>query len=196
MNAGIFTSIQEYLSDAGYERSEYVDGQVVPLNVGSFTHSRVQVKCVRKVDEFLDACPAGYALVGLHCLLISHGKFQFRVPDVAVVLDGNPERLSHIEKLRYLDRAPDLAVEIRSPDDSLDSLHRRMSEYLANGAQIGWLLLPEEQTAQVFTPGAAPHVLTLGEFLDGGDLLPGLRIRIDDLFVESRGAWAKRASDG
>ena len=170
-------SVEEYLSNPAYEHAEYVDGQIVELSMGSKWHSRVQINCGSKLKEGLKALPASYVATELHCRLMVAGRTRFYLPDVAVVLgDDAPEA-------RFLDRAPDLVVEIRSPDDTVTQLTRKMSDYFANGARLGWLILPEERSVLVFAPKAAPRTFIKGEILDGGELLPGLQIPVDDLFV-------------
>ena len=169
-------TIEEYLSNPSYEHFEYVDGQVLELNAGSKLHSRVQGKCTRKLDEYFDTHPGGYVAVELHCRLTVSGRTRFRLPDVAVVLGDEAS------ETRFLERAPDLVVEVRSPDDSVGSLTRKMGEYFQNGAKLGWLILPEERSVLIFAPNAPTRTALPGETLDGGDLLPELKIPVDELF--------------
>jgi Uma2 family endonuclease len=170
-------SVEEYLSNPAYEHAEYIDGQIVERTMGSKLHSKVQMKCGRKLDEYFDTHPGGYVAPELHCRLTAGSRTRFYLPDVAVVLgDDAPEA-------RFLDRAPDLAVEIRSPDDTIAYLTRKMGDYLASGAKLGWLILPEERSVLVFAPHAAPRTFVAGEILDGGELLAGLQIPVDELFV-------------
>ncbi|MDQ6700869.1 MAG: Uma2 family endonuclease [Acidobacteriota bacterium] len=167
-------SIEEYLFNPAYQHSEYFDGEVQPLNVGTRFHARIQGRCFRKLDEYLDARPGNYVGTELHCRLLIDGKVRFRLPDLAVVLGGFSED--------YLDRGPDLAVEIRSPEDSIVSQLRKIDDYFLNGTKLAWLILPEEQSVLVLVPHASPRTLVAGDTLDGGDLLPDLRIPVADLF--------------
>jgi len=65
--AGIKTvTIEEYLSNPAYEHCEYVDGEVVELNVGTNPHFRITAKCCRKLDEYLDRNPV--ALSTRNCI--------------------------------------------------------------------------------------------------------------------------------
>lgn len=170
-------SVEEYLTNPAWEHCEYVDGELVELNVGSKPHAKIQTKCARKLDEHLDKHPGGYVAIEMRCRLTVSGRTRFRLPDVAVVLgDKSTED-------RFLDRAPDMVVEIRSPDDTVSSLTRKMSEYLENGTKLAWLVLPEERSVLILTPNAAPRTALAGETLDGGDLLPDLKIAVDDLFA-------------
>jgi Uma2 family endonuclease len=58
----------------------------------------------------------------------------------------------------------------------------KMREYFENGAKLAWLVLPEERSVLVFAPDGRVSACLAGETLDGGDLLPELRIPIDELF--------------
>ncbi|MEO7145394.1 MAG: Uma2 family endonuclease, partial [Bryobacteraceae bacterium] len=114
-------SIEEYLTNPAYEHCEYTDGHVVELNLGTISHGRIQGRCFRKLDEYFDTHAGGFAGTEIHCRLKVGGKIVFRLPDVAAVL-------GEVADDRYLDRAPDLVIEIRSPDDRLPSQFRKMDE--------------------------------------------------------------------
>ena len=49
--------------------------------------------------------------------------------------------------------------------------------------KLGWLILPEERSVLVFAPGARVRTAVAGETLDGGELLPDLRVAVDELFT-------------
>jgi len=169
-------SEEEYLHNPEFEHCEYVDGQAVPINVGTKKHSKTQVKLAQYLGMYLDEHPIGYAAAELHCLIISKGKRQFRLPDICVVLgDESPDS-------RFLERASDLVVEIKSPEDSVAFCTRQMELYLSVGSRLGGLVLPEKRAVLVFTPGQATRTLLSGETLDGGELFPGLEISVDKLF--------------
>jgi Uma2 family endonuclease len=169
-------SIAQYLSDPAYERLEYVDGELRERHVGSKSHARVQANLSHKLVEYVRAHPPGYVAAELRVKLAGPSGVEFRLPDLAVVLeDTSPEE-------EYLDRAPDLAVEIRSPGDSIADLLRKMELYFAHGARLGWIVLPEERSVLVATPDGAVRAVTAGETLDGGALLPGLLLPVAEIF--------------
>ena len=66
-----------------------------------------------------------------------------RSPDVAWVLRSRLARLSTEEKRRFLPLCPDFIIELCSPSDSLAYVERKMQEYQANGARLGWLIDPD-----------------------------------------------------
>ncbi|MBM3744732.1 MAG: Uma2 family endonuclease [Acidobacteria bacterium] len=170
--------LEEYLSNPAYERCEWIDGEAVELNVGNKPHSNIQGNASVELGLHLRQKGLGRLAVELRCRLRVRGQTRIYLPDLAVVLsDPNPD------ELRYLDGAPDLVVEIRSPDDALSALHRKIQDYLANGAKLAWVILPEERAVLVFTPNAPTRTVMAGETMDGGDLLPDLKFPVDALFA-------------
>ena len=172
-------AVEHYLSNPEYEHFEYVDGSPVELNVGSGQHSIVQVNCAVLLANYLKQNRIGRAATELRCRVQVRGHTRFYLPDVCVVLGGD-ELLQTDTK--FLKRSPDLVVEIRSPDDSLPRLFRKIDDYIANGTKIAWLILPEDQCVFVLAPNAPMGTALTGETLDGGDLLPEFRIPVDELF--------------
>ena len=81
----------------------------------------------------------------------------------------------------YFPSAPDLAVEILSPDDRLTDVYDKVEEWLNAGTLMVVVVNPRDRTASVHTTDS---VVTLSEddTLDGGDVVPGWRLPIADIF--------------
>ncbi|HTD62770.1 MAG TPA: Uma2 family endonuclease [Gemmatimonadaceae bacterium] len=78
--------------------------------------------------------------------------------------------------------APDLAVEVLSPSNRAGEMATKIAEYFAKGTRLVWLADPKKRTVAVYAPDALPYILGNGEFLDGGDVLPGFRVAVNRLF--------------
>lgn len=78
---------------------------------------------------------------------------------------------------------PDLAVEIKSPDDTYKAMRETGDYYLAHGARMVWLIYPEKKVVEVLTP-TDRQILTEADTLDGGDVLPGFKLSIHDLLAD------------
>ena len=168
--------VEEYLGNPAYKRCEYVDGRVEPLNVGSKTHGQIQIRLGRRLDEYFDEHPIGFVGAELHCRLKIGGRERYLLPDLAVVLgDESPDE-------PYLHRAPDLAVEIRSPEDPLSALLDKAREYLQTGARQVWIVVPEEEAVWTLDGEGRVRAFRKGETLDAGDVLPGFALAVDDLY--------------
>lgn len=117
----------------------------------------------------------------------------FRLPDGSVLSpDASLLRLERWQALTPEQRGsfpplcPELVVELASPGDqgprALNALRRKMKAYQANGAQLGWLLIPEQQAVEIWPAVGEPHPMAAVTHLDGAGLLPGLRIELQEIW--------------
>jgi Uma2 family endonuclease len=73
----------------------------------------------------------------------------------------------------FIPGAPDLAVEILSPDDRPGEIEERLADYFAAGTRLVWVVEPRTGTVVVRHPGRAPRTLDRSATLDGEDVVPG-----------------------
>ena len=104
-----------------------------------------------------------------------------RSPDASVVRLERWQGLSEAEREGFAPLCPDLVVELASPSDEPQALRKKMAAYMANGARMGWLLLPQKRTVEVWLPGTtatanSPLVLNDPNRLEAGLEFPGLVI--------------------
>ena len=76
----------------------------------------------------------------------------------------------------YWPGAPDLAVEVVSPDDRVSEVEQKVSEWLEAGSKQVWVVSPKFKTVTVYRSPTDIAVLTENSTLDGGDVVPGFRI--------------------
>jgi Uma2 family endonuclease len=77
--------------------------------------------------------------------------------------------------------APDLAVEVVSPNDSDKDIARKVREYLQYGTRMVVVVYPDSRKVAVHSP-TGRQTLTEDGTLDGGDVLPGLKLAVRDIF--------------
>jgi Uma2 family endonuclease len=120
-------------------------------------------------------------VTGAYCnFILSRERRLLLVPDAAFIATG---RVPEGEALRAsFDGAPDLAVEVVSPTDRLTQLDEKARTWLRFGARMVWVLNPRQRAVAVWMPDGAVRTLGSGEELDGGEVLPGFRIAVADLF--------------
>jgi Uma2 family endonuclease len=119
----------------------------------------------------------------------------FRLPDGSVLSpDASLVRLDRWQALTPQERrgfaplCPDLVVELASPTDEgprgLTALRRKMAAYQANGAQLGWLLVPEERLVEIWPRlgGGDPQRFSAASQIDAGPLFPGLKIELQEIW--------------
>lgn len=110
---------------------------------------------------------------------VSGDKRNDRIPDISYYLDAD-KPLVERGPVPYL---PDIAVEVKSPDDSYTKMRAKADYYLANGVRLVWLVYPEKRLVVVRTPDTE-DILTEDDTLDGGDVLPGFKLPVRDIFVK------------
>lgn len=104
-----------------------------------------------------------------------------RSPDISFTLksrlvDGQPSE-------GFENLAPDLCIEIISSSEEREEMVRKVREYFDADAQFVWHLFPDPRTLRVYT---SPQDFTdygADDEIEGGDLLPGFRCRVADLFA-------------
>ncbi len=107
-----------------------------------------------------------------------------RLPDLSFVSwDRLPDRMIPSEPI--LGMAPDLAVEVYSLENTKREMDLKVREYFLAGVRIVWLVGPRKRTVRVYTAPDQSVRLAEGQALDGGDVLPGLRLPLREVFART-----------
>jgi Uma2 family endonuclease len=107
-----------------------------------------------------------------------------RIPDISFISwDRLPNRMVPSEPILGL--APDLAVEVLSPSNTKREMDLKVREYFLAGVRLVWLVDPRKRTVRVYTAPDQSVRLTEGQTLDGGDVLPGLRLPLREVFART-----------
>ena len=96
-----------------------------------------------------------------------------RAPDAAWVLRNRLARLSPEDKERFLPLCPDFVIELLSPSDSR-AARRKMEEYRANGARLGWLIDPARRQVAIYRADGSLEQRT--DVVTGETVLPGFSL--------------------
>jgi len=118
----------------------------------------------------------------------------FRLPDNSVLSpDASLVRLDRWQALTPEQRrgfaplCPDLVVELASPSDegprALTALRSKMAAYQANGARLGWLLIPHQQALEVWPASGEPQRFVGLMVLAAGPEFPGLQLQLNEIWA-------------
>jgi Uma2 family endonuclease len=108
---------------------------------------------------------------------------RVRIPDVAFISWGRTPGGCWPEE-PIPDLAPDLAVEILSPSNTVAEMDLKRQDYFRSGVLLVWEIDPTARTVEVYTMPGHPLVLRETDLLDGGAVLPGFTLSVRDLFAE------------
>ena len=101
-----------------------------------------------------------------------------RSPDVAWVPRARLAEVSSEDKQRFLPLCPDFVIELLSPSDSLPVLQRKMEEYRANGARLGWLIDPGRRRVTIYRPGESVEQYAHPAAVNGEGVLSGFVLNL------------------
>ena len=153
---------------------ELVEGELITVSPEMFLHNEVRDNLLILLKTFAEAHRLGTVVSGQLFHLFGN---TVRFPDVAFVRSGRtlpPDKLP--------EGAPDLAIEVVSPDDSRRYVREKALNWLAEGAIVVVVLDPRTCSATVYREGQDAGVFTDGE-LDLSDAVPGWRVAVADFFA-------------
>ncbi|XZN98370.1 MAG: Uma2 family endonuclease [Microcoleus sp.] len=161
-------------------RYEIVNGELIDMGNRSAKHGYV---C-----SILMILLGGYVRIQkLGAMFDSSTAFKMksgnkRSPDVSFMAK---ERLQGLEELPdgFLEGAPDLAVEILSPSNTVEEIHNKLVEYFENGARLVWVINPKEKYVLVYRSSQEPdRLLKSVDSLDGEEIVSGFTLPVAELF--------------
>jgi Uma2 family endonuclease len=105
-----------------------------------------------------------------------------RAPDAAWLSPEKWNSLTPEEQRRFVPFCPEFVIELRSPSDSIAELETKMTEWIANGAQLAWLIDPLRKLAVIYHPGHEPETLLQPDFLHGEGPIEGFVLKMQRLW--------------
>ena len=143
-------------------------------------HGRLQSRIAHHLETYYDEHHRRGAVIVNAGFMLNEHPPTVRIPHVAYVSE------ERIPPARYGERwwriSPDLIVEVTSPSNTWTEIQARVSDYLASGTRIVWVVDPATRTATVYRPEQAAARLLEHDELSGEDVLPDLRLPLADLF--------------
>ncbi|MBI1917655.1 MAG: Uma2 family endonuclease [Planctomycetes bacterium] len=160
-------------------QQELVNGVVLTVPAPSFNHGQVCSTIGCKLGVFIDANQRGWITSNDSGVILAREPDTVRGPDLAF---WSRERMPAPPQTGYPDLAPDLVVEVLSPSDVFPQILRKVQQYLRAGTREVWVVVPEDRSVTVCRPGQEQVILSNGETLSSGDILPGFSCPVAELF--------------
>lgn len=158
---------------------ELIDGVLVEKSMG-IEESILAALLMRRVGQFVEARKRGVIAGADGTIRLLPG--QVRMPDVAFYSWARlPNGRVPREPIPAI--APDLAVEVLSKSNTQREMSRKLREYFQAGTELVWYVDPSPRTVTVHTRTGETKVLGMGETLDGGAVLPGFALDLQELFA-------------
>ena len=163
-------------------RYELVRGELVARTGASAGHGKVGGRIHIRVGSHALAHGLGEVFTADTGYRLFPDQPTVLSPDVGFV---RADRLTEIEdEERVVPFAPDFLVEVLSPNDRMPDLLANVALYLAAGSRLIWVVETRPRAITVFTADGGQRRVGIGETLDGGEVLPGFRLPVADIFAD------------
>lgn len=171
---------EELLAMGDFSPCELIDGRIVPMPPTGDEHAYLEFNLGRYLGNFVAERKLGWVMGGEIGIYTHRNPDRVRAADLVFV---SKERLPRPTG-RFLDVAPDLVVEIMSPDDRWLDVRQKLEEYFAIGVPRVWIVEPDIRSVLVCRSPTEMLRLGEGDTLRGEGALEGFSIPGSSLFVE------------
>jgi Uma2 family endonuclease len=167
------------LPDDG-QRYELIAGALLAMPPTGEEHGGIGTTVIISLGTYVRANHLGIVLNGETGYLLSSNPDTVRAADVSFV---RQERVATEGWLRgYRRGAPDLVVEIISPSDRYADVEEKVVEWFDGGAQMVVVINPRRRSVTIYRSPIEARVLTIGDVLDGQNVVPGWRMPVAEIF--------------
>lgn len=161
-------------------RRELLAGKVWDMAPAGYLHGRIAMNVSAPLDQYVRKSSLGVVLAAETGFKISSNPDTVRAPDVAFVRRERVEEVGEVEG--YWPGAPDLAVEVVSPNDSYAGVEEKVSSWLEAGTHVVVVVEPRTKTVTVRSSRTEISIFTEGDVLDVGDTVSGWTLPVTDVF--------------
>ena len=172
------TTAEQLLRAGDIGRCELVRGRLVMMVPAGADHGRIANEVAFRLTRFVRSRKLGTVFGAETGFFLSRDPDTVRAPDAAFV------RKSRLAAPRrgYYPGAPDLAVEVVSPDDRPGEVGEKVAEWLRAGTRAVWVVDPESRTVAVHETGKPARLIRENGVLRGGRLLRGFELSVREIF--------------
>ena len=152
------------------KRTELVRGQLIVREPAGFRHGDVAMALALQLGNFVRKHSLGRVLAAETGFKLFSNPDTVRAPDVGFV---RQDRIPDPPPRGFAKFAPDLAVEVLSPDDRPGEVLAKVSDWLNAGTRLVWIIDPDRRTARVHRADGTVALISESGSLEGEDVVPG-----------------------
>jgi Uma2 family endonuclease len=161
-------------------RHELIAGELRAMAPSGEEHGGVAMTFGILLGQYVRTHRLGRVLAAETGFLLTQNPDTVRVADVAFI---GRARAGTGPVRGYRPGTPDLAAEVVSPNDRPAEVAEKVATWLAHGTRMVIVLDPFRRTVAVHRSFTEVRYLTADEVLDGGDVVPGWRVPVRELFA-------------
>jgi Uma2 family endonuclease len=160
------------------KRTELVKGVLVVREPAGYLHGEVAAELANHLMNHVKANDLGRVLAAETGFKLTSDPDTVRAPDVAFI---SKERLPDPPPAGFAELAPDLVVEVLSPDDRPGEVLAKVGDWLVAGSRLVWVVDPKRRLARVYRADGSETLLGDDGVLDGEDVVPGFACPLEGI---------------
>jgi Uma2 family endonuclease len=160
------------------KRTELVRGRMIVREPAGFRHGDIAMAIAARMHPFVREKNLGRVLAAGTGFKLFTNPDTVRAPDVTFV---RHERIPNPLPRGFAPFAPDLAVEVLSPDDRPGEVLAKVADWLRAGTRLVWVVDPDRRLARAYRADGTESEISETGALDGEDVLPGFACALSDV---------------
>ena len=180
--AALMTAEELLRLPRGQFRYELINGELKKMSPTGHEHGRITIRLTVPLAQHVKANRLGEVYAAETGFKLTSNPDTVRAPDIAF---NRQQRVDEVGAGKgYWPGAPDLAVEVNSPSDTVREVEKKVMEWLEFGSQLVWVVSSKLHTVTGYRSLTDIVILTEKDTLDGGDFIPGFQIPVAEIFAQ------------
>lgn len=173
-------TVEEFLALPDHDRFELVEGELVEVHVSNLS-ARVAVRLATRIDSYCEGKSLGETFGSdAYFQCFPRRPKHARKPDVSFISQARLPEHWMADGIFII--APDLAVEVLSPNDLAYEVDEKIVEYREAGVRLIWIINPEQRIVHILRADGTGGTLDESGTLSGEDVIPGFSCGVGELF--------------
>lgn len=180
--AALMTAEELLRLPRGQFRYELINGELKRMSPTGHEHGRITIRLTVPLAQHVSANRLGEVYAAETGFRLTSNPDTVRAPDIAFICQQRVDKVGASKG--YWPGAPDLAVEVNSPSDTVREVEKKVMEWLEFGSRLVWVVSSKLHTVTVYRSLTDIVTLTEKDTLDGGVVVPGFQIPVAEIFAQ------------
>jgi Uma2 family endonuclease len=172
-------SAEELLQMPDLGRCELVRGELMMMSPAGSTHGLIVGNLTLLLGNFVKSNKLGRIMGAETGFIIRRDPDSVLAPDVAFI---SASRFPSILPQGFFNGAPDLAVEVLSPDERVIKIQEKTRSWLKAGCRAVWIVDPKTKIITIHKNDNDVAVFNINDTITDEQVLPGISVKASEIF--------------